>query len=114
MSTVTYIRYPSSSISGTVSASPAGLKNGGRVTEVTLNSATWTALPPTPLTARNALAVQNSSGIEIKVNYSAGIAGYHGIIIAAGSERSYDITDAIVLYAKSASGTPTINVEELS
>lgn len=93
---------------------PAGLNIGGRVTEVTLNDTTWVALPSTPLAQRNALAIQNVSGVEMKVNYSSGIAGYEGIVIADGNERSYQISDTIIVYGKSALGSITVNVEELA
>lgn len=106
------VRMHGSNFSGSFSV--AGLRTGGRVTEVALNSSTWTALPATPLTARNALAIQNTSGIEIKLNYASDVVGYVGVKVAAGSERQYDITDTIIMYAKSASGTPTITVEEIA
>ena len=102
----------SGSLSGTFT--PSGLRTGGLVTEVTLNSTTWTALPATALANRNAISLQNLSGLEVKVNYSSGVSGYVGMVLANGSERFYDITDDIVLYAKSSSGTPTINVEEIA
>lgn len=97
--------------------SPKGLNRGGRVTEVVLNSTTWTPLPLNALSQRNALCVQNQSNIEIKTNYDlAGPlpSGYVGMIVAAGGERFYDITDQIILYAKSQAGTPTVAVEEIS
>lgn len=100
--------------SATGTFTPTGLQTGGKVTEVTLNSSTWTALPTTALTDRNAMSIQNRSGIEIKINYSNAISGYVGIVIPDSGERFYDITDAIVIYAKSASGTPTIYVEEIA
>ena len=59
-------------------------------------------------------AVQNNSGTEIKVNYDNTESGYVGMIVANGSERFYDITDSIIIYAKSQSGTPTVVVEEIS
>ena len=93
---------------------PTGLTTGGLGTLVTLNSSTWTALPATALTDRNAISIQNQSGIEIKINYGSGIVGYVGAIIQAGGERAYDVTDSIILYGKSASGTPTIYIEELA
>jgi hypothetical protein len=93
---------------------PSGLTNGGKVTEVTINSATWTALPPTALTDRNALGIQNVSAQDIKINFDNGVSGFVGMVIGPGSERTYDITDQIVVYAKSSSGTITINVEEIS
>jgi len=48
------------------SFSPSGLTIGGKITEVVLNSTAWVALPLTALTSRNALNIQNNSGIEIK------------------------------------------------
>lgn len=92
----------------------SGLNIGGRITEVTIDNTSWTALPASPLAARNTIAVQNVSGEEIKINYDSGVAGYKGIVVASGSERTYDISDAIILYAKSISSTVTINVEEIS
>lgn len=94
--------------------SPSGLKNAGRVTEVTINSASWTALPPTALTDRNAIGIQNVSPQAIKVNFDPLVAGFVGMLIGAGSERTYDITDAIIIYAKCTTGSVTINVEEIS
>jgi hypothetical protein len=91
-----------------------GLKIGGRVTEVALNSSTWTPLPATPLADRNAMAIQNPSGIEIKINYASDISGYVGVRIISGAERQYDIGPTIILYGKSESGTPTIYVEEIA
>jgi len=92
----------------------SGLKNGGEITMVTLNDSTWTALPLSPLASRNALTIQNRSGIEIKINYDNSVSGYVGLIIPTSGERYYDISETIVIYAKSASGTPEIAVEELS
>ena len=100
--------------SGAGTFSLTGLNNGGLVTEITLNPTTWTALPTTALANRNAMSIQNRSGLEIKINYNNTVVGYVGIAMSDGDERMYDITDAIVIYAKSISGTPTITVEELS
>ena len=90
-----------------------GLTTAGLLTEVTLNTATWVALPITPLVDRNAISIQNNSGSQIKINYNQP-GGYTGTIIANGSERFYNITDNIVIYAKAQAGTPTITVEEIS
>jgi len=92
----------------------SGLKTGGKITEVILNTSTWTALPGTALADRNAISIQNRSGIEIKINYDSGVSGYEGVVIPNNGERFYDITDAIVIYAKATTGTPTINIEELA
>lgn len=107
----------SSNVTGTITATPGGLTVGGLITEVTLSSAAWTALPPTALVGRNQMSIQNISGIEIKINYNSfsPLPGtYSGTTISSGSERHYLVQDSIIIYAKSASGTPTIQVEELA
>jgi len=101
-------------VSGNVTARPAGLTVGGLITQTTINSTVWTALPLTALANRNALSIQNISGTEIKINYDNTTVGYVGVTIATGSERFYSITDQIIIYAKAASGTPTIQTEELA
>ena len=106
------VRVTGQNFSGSFSGS--GLKNAGRVTEVTLNDLTWTALPATPLTDRNALAIQNFSGQLVKVNYDNSVSGFVGAHIPDGQERFYDITEDIIQYAKCASGSATVVVEELS
>lgn len=93
---------------------PTGLKNGGRVTEVTLSDSAWTALPPGgALLNRNAINIQNYSGSQIKINYSV-VAGYVGAIINDNSERNYDITEHIQLYALAEIGAPLVIIEEIS
>jgi len=93
---------------------PTGLNTGGRVTEVTIDSTAWYPLPATALLNRNAIAIQNLSGKEVKVNFDPGVAGYIGMVISDGSERTYDITDAIIIYAKSSSGSAVLNIEEIA
>lgn len=99
---------------GTVGTKPSGLNVGGRILEVTLNASTWTALPPTPLSNRNAITIQNRSGVEIVLNFDNSVSGYKGIVMPDQFERFYDITDDIVIYAKSSSGNAIITVEELA
>lgn len=104
-----------STISGEVTIS--GLNIGGRVSEVAINDTTWTAVPASPLSDRNALSIQNYSGVEIKINYDLTgplPAGYTGTPIANNAERFYDVTDNVIIYAKSVSGNVTITAEELS
>ena len=107
---------PATSITGSVTGSftQSGLSIAGLITEVTINNTTWTALPATPLVDRNAISIQNTSGVEIKLNYNSGAAGYIGARIPVDGERFYQITDTILIYAKSQAGTVTILVEELS
>lgn len=93
---------------------PQGLTTAGKVTEVTLNTATWTALPATALTDRNALGIINTSGVEIKLNYDSDVVGYVGVPVPDQGQRYYDVTDSITVYAKASSGTPTVIVDELA
>lgn len=94
--------------------SPSGLRNGGLITAVNLSSGVWTALPPNALPGRNAICIQNISGVEIRIQYDNSVSGYFGVTIASGAERFYDITDAIQIYAKASAGSPIIVVEEIS
>jgi len=96
------------------SFSPSGLNIGGLITEPTVNSLTWTALPTTPLENRNAINIQNNSDQDIKINFSDSIVGFVGIIISAGTERFYRITDSIIIYAKTEIDTAVITIEELA
>jgi hypothetical protein len=94
--------------------SNSSLRVAGRVTDIAVTNASWTPLPLVALANRKAINIQNLSGQDIKVNYDSGIAGYVGMTIANGGERSYDMEDGIVIYAKSVSSTVNINVEEIS
>jgi hypothetical protein len=85
-----------------------------RITQVTLSSSAWTALPTTALTYRKSLAIQNNSGITVYLGYDPDEAGTVGITLADGSERQYDYGPEVVVYAKAASGTPNVIVEEVS
>lgn len=102
--------------SGEFSFSPSGLNIGGKVSEIAINDTTWTALPTTPLASRNAINIQNRSGFEIKINYDQTTVGYVGIAIDDQNERSYDITENIIIYAKAkaGSGSVTVTVEEIA
>lgn len=105
-----------------VTASYTGLREGGRISEIPLNASTQTPLPAIPKVRRNAVAIQNTSGIEVKINYAPNlpadidtdIPGYVGIVIADKSERQYDITEDVIIFAKAKTGTPTIVIEEIS
>lgn len=104
-------------LSGEVSGefSPTGLKNGGRITEVILSDSAWTALPPGgALVNRNAINLQNyDTGTQIKINFRNDV-GYVGVILNENSERNYDITEHIQLYARAEIGAPVLIVEEIS
>lgn len=98
-------------VSGSVSQ--AGLKNGGRISFVSLNTTTWTALPPTALPLRNAISIQNRSSQTIWLAYTPNPTAW--IILPTNGERAYDITDAIPIYAlATVAGTCVVTIEELS
>ena len=93
---------------------PAGIQIAGRITEVSVDEKSWSALPATPLADRKGLQIQNQSDEEIKYNYDSGQAGYVGMIIPSGGSAYIDLANEIVIYAKSISSTVTIAVEEIS
>ena len=91
----------------------AGLTKGGRVQKVSVNAITWTALPLLPLADRNAIAIQNRSGVVVRLNYDYAAplpVNDDGMELAAFGERQYDVTDQIVIYAKVISGGATVDV----
>jgi len=93
---------------------PSGLNIGGRILVQQINSTNWTALPLVPLTNRNAICIQNRSGVEVAINYTDTELGFVGIRMDNGAERYYDIKDSIILYAKSSSGIVDLIIEELA
>jgi len=108
----TAVRVSGANFSGTVSIS--GLSIAGKISTVTINSITWTALPLASLTARNGISVHNQTNTQMKINYDNTEPGYVGPIINSGGERYYDIRDTIILYGKCQAGTIDVVIEELS
>ena len=96
---------------------PSGLNVEGRYTAVTVTDAAWTAIPGTALSGRNQINIQNFTGFEVKINHT-GLGAYddNGMRIPDQSERFYQITDAIVIYARAESGASsvTLDIEELA
>ena len=91
----------------------SSLITSGVITEVSINSTTWTALPVTPLSGRVQINIQNISTKEIALNWSQP-AGYVGMRLQPDDERQYDLDDTVVIYAKSKNGSGIIiNVEEI-
>lgn len=97
-----------------VTSKPAGLENQGLITRVTLNSTTWTALPASALVDRNGLGIQNDSNVKIKLNFDNTEPSFIGWGVNANGETFLDISNSVVVYAKSESGTPTITVMEVA
>jgi hypothetical protein len=98
----------------TGSLRPSGLVNGGKITKVTLSDSAWTLLPPTPLSGRNAMRIQNRSGSKIYLQYDNTEPVNDGMELDSGGENFYDITDTIPLYASADVNGAVIRVEELS
>ena len=97
--------------------SPAGLSNGGRVTIVSVDESTWTAIPATPLANRNGISLQNfETGANLLLNYDNTAPAAEGVNLVDNAERFYTITDSIVIYARVKPGGGTVNLicEELS
>jgi len=96
----------------------SGLTVKGLITIVEVNDLTWTELPALPLTEpsdRNALGIQNSDTSDIKIQFDNSVSGYVGWTISGNdSEFFTDITPAVILYAKSESGTFNITVMEIA
>lgn len=93
----------------------SGLNIAGKITHVTIDSDQWYAFPPTTLANRNALVIQNLSGIDVLLNYDNAAPSSEGITIFHGYERQYDIrTIVIYLRRKSGSGPIVVVAEELS
>jgi hypothetical protein len=99
---------------GTAQFTPSGLTIGGLITRVTINNTGWTALPATPLTDRNTIAVQNKSVGEIYINFDNSAAVADSWLVTAGGSVSYGITESIVLYARSAAASADVIVKELA
>lgn len=96
-----------------VVATPSGLTTAGVITEVPLTAGAWAPLPAAPLADRNSIGIQNTTAIEIKLNFATP-GGFVGWSVKANGEFFIDITDSITINAKAASGTPTITVMEIS
>lgn len=93
----------------------SNVMRSGLVTEVTLNSVTWTPLPASIKSGRKVLSIQNESNFEMKVNHEdPGSGVYVGMVVPPQDERIYTMESPGTLYGLAKSGTPKINVEELS
>ena len=99
---------------GSVSAVPSGLSIAGKITTVTLGTGGWTALPATPLTARNSMAIQNLTSDQIILNFVSTVGVTLGWTVNPNGEYFIDITEDIILFGRAITGTPAIIVKELS
>lgn len=99
---------------GNLDVKPTGLNIAGRISIVTIDDSSWTKIPNANLADRNAIHIQNQSSVDLKYNYDNTVIGYVGILVPSGGSLYMDITDDIDIYAKSASGSVEIAVEEIS
>jgi hypothetical protein len=90
-----------------------GLSIGGKITETTVNSTTWTPIVASPLASCNQINIQNESGKLVKLNYTNSTP-FSGLYLKSGMERQYSIAGTITIYAKCDSGTAVIIVEEIA
>lgn len=93
----------------------SGLSIGGKITLVSINDSTWTALPATALANRNGLSIQNVSGQDIYLQYdNTSVTANEWVTVGNNVERYYNITDTIVVYGKASNGTVNVLIEELA
>lgn len=107
--------FKSSSVANIVGTfTPSGLNTAGKLTQITLNIATWTALPATALTDRNGVGFQNRTSDQVLVGFISGAATTLGWTVDVNGEFFIDVTDAVVIFGLALTGTPTITVMEVS
>jgi hypothetical protein len=93
----------------------SGLTIGGKIQKISINSTTWTAIPPAPLLDRNTVAIQNRSGGDILIQFdNATVDPDVSWLVTNGGSISYGITDSITVYAKSIAPTANIIIKELA
>jgi hypothetical protein len=102
----------SGTVSGTVeSTSPI---NSGKITKVTLDNTSWTAIPTSAAANRQGLGIQNLSGDNLLLNWSNTAPANEYIFVASGAERYYSAKTGAILYGRFQTiATGTIIVEEL-
>lgn len=96
--------------------SQSGLKTGGLMTKTELTDSEWRPLPATPLPGRNAIRIQNQSGVLMYMNYDDSAPAGEGIEVAADDSEMKDITDTVLIYGRlvSGGGTKSVMVEEIA
>ena len=102
-----------------------GLRTGGQITKITLNSTEWTPLHRTastlptgdgPLDDRNHISIQNQSSNTLVMYQFVDTASVtYGVVIPYNYGReNMDIKDNILVYGRTISGTADIVVAELA
>lgn len=82
----------------------AGSSTLGDDGEVDLNATTWTAIPVSAANGQQSISLQNQSDSKMKFSFNQpdGFVGYE---VLPGNTVVYDITEDIIVYGKSESGT---------
>lgn len=100
--------------------SVSGLKNGGRIT-TTIVSTTAVALPTTPLTARNAIAIRNLSnedtlyiGFDNLVEANDNVGSTAGWQVGPQENLQFDVTETVILYGIASVASLKVQIMELS
>jgi len=101
-------------ITGEVTAVPTGIAGSLKYTSVEITDTEWRPIPPIADPDRITVALQNPSGVEIRVRGDA-VGGYtdNGMPVGPSGERQYQFKSTPAIYARSSSGTFNINCEEL-
>lgn len=100
---------------GDFNATISGLSIQGRLTEVTIDNTTWTPLPAVPLSNRNTIRMYNLTGQTIYYNFAASdLPTLTGWPVVTGGIENLQLTDSIIIYAKSASSSVILLVAELA
>lgn len=99
---------------GTATLEPVGFI-AGKLSIVSVDNLTWTALPTVALADRQTLSIQNRTGQDLWVNWLASDldATTKGWLIPDQYERSYPVQDGAILYCKSTTSACDVLVEEL-
>jgi len=113
--------WPEQPITGDVNAFFQGARTDATVEEISVSDAGWTLL--TSLPNGQAVNIQNpdASGGDVKVNWispsqPALPAGYVGMLLKENQERFYALSTGnvnIQIYAKAATGSRVLNVEQI-
>lgn len=91
-----------------------GVSQEGKIQQLALTTAAWTAAPLSPLANRNSLIVQNLSNRTVIWNYTNNASVTIGFHIPPNGIREIAITDTVIVYLRSLVGAATVIVEELA
>lgn len=93
----------------------AGLRNGGRITHISIDALAWYPAPLAVLNPRGNLTVQNISGNAGTVlwNYDNAAPATEGYRIEDGGHKSVLLDGAVVVYVRMLAGVGEVVVDEV-